>query len=295
MLRELGGELRAARQQRGLTIADVQTETKIRSRYLEALEEGRMDILPGDVYAKGFLKTYAHFLGLNGHAFVERYKQWQTEQEGSAGQESQVGPAASTATPVTPPAEIVVRSRAKGKRGKRGKRGLGLGLGLAALLIVSIVAGAWLAWRSWSAWPEGRAGQGEASPVQQPAQAPDSSDGTDGTPPGPGGGATAGSAVTLEPGTPPDQFTVPFTAHGAAGQPLKLTVTVSAACWIRLERAGGAVVEQTLPPGSSLTWDFTGEARIKLGNPPAAKLQVSGAPVPDPVATYPVTYVFTQS
>ena len=194
---------------------------------------------------------------------------------------------ASTAKPATSPTELVVRSQANGKRG--------LGLGLAALLVVSIVAGAWLAWRSWSAWPEDRAGQGEASPVQQPAQAPGSSDGTNGTPPGPGGGATAASAVTLEPGAPPDQFTVPFTVRGAAGQPLKLTVTVSAACWIRLERAGGAVVEQTLPAGSSLTWDFTGEARIKLGNPPAAKLQVSGAPVPNPVATYPVTYVFTQS
>ena len=70
---DIGGSLREARLKRGLTPADVQKAIRIRDRYLQALEEERWDVLPGDAYVKGFLRTYADYLGLDGNLYVEEY------------------------------------------------------------------------------------------------------------------------------------------------------------------------------------------------------------------------------
>jgi hypothetical protein len=70
---ELGSSLREARVRRGAELGEVATETHIRMRYLNALEEERFDLLPGSVYAKGFLRTYADYLGLDGQVFVDEY------------------------------------------------------------------------------------------------------------------------------------------------------------------------------------------------------------------------------
>ena len=70
---EIGSSLREARTRRGLALSDVERATHIRSRYLSALEEDRFDTLPGPAYAKGFLRTYADFLGLEGQRFVDEY------------------------------------------------------------------------------------------------------------------------------------------------------------------------------------------------------------------------------
>ena len=70
---EIGGSLREARLKRGLSPADVQKAIRIRDRYLQALEEERWELLPGDAYVKGFLRTYADFLGLDGNLYVDEY------------------------------------------------------------------------------------------------------------------------------------------------------------------------------------------------------------------------------
>ena len=72
---EIGSSLRQARQHRGLEIADVERETHIRAKYLGALEDDRFDVLPGQAYVRGFLRTYADFLGLNGGLYVDEYNE----------------------------------------------------------------------------------------------------------------------------------------------------------------------------------------------------------------------------
>jgi hypothetical protein len=74
-LDDIGSELRETRLRLGLTLERVETETRIRRRYLEALEEERFDELPGEAYAKGFLRTYADHLGLDGAQFLARYRE----------------------------------------------------------------------------------------------------------------------------------------------------------------------------------------------------------------------------
>ncbi len=66
--------LRLARQEHGQDLRTVSQVLRIRHAYLEAIEEGDFDKLPGTAYAIGFLRTYAEFLGLDGELIVERYK-----------------------------------------------------------------------------------------------------------------------------------------------------------------------------------------------------------------------------
>ena len=70
---QIGASLREARTRRGLSPADVQKAIRIRERYLTALEEEKWDLLPGEVYAKGFLRTYAEFLGLDGDLYIDEW------------------------------------------------------------------------------------------------------------------------------------------------------------------------------------------------------------------------------
>lgn len=70
---EIGSSLRDARVRQGLDVADVEADTKIRSKYIRALEDERFDLLPGDAYVKGFLRTYADRLGLDGQLYVDEY------------------------------------------------------------------------------------------------------------------------------------------------------------------------------------------------------------------------------
>jgi cytoskeletal protein RodZ len=72
---EIGLSLRQARERHGLDLADVERETRIRAKYLNALEDEQFDVLPGAAYVRGFLRTYAEFLGLDGNLLVEEYNE----------------------------------------------------------------------------------------------------------------------------------------------------------------------------------------------------------------------------
>jgi hypothetical protein len=70
---DIGHSLREARTRRGLTPADAHKAIRIRERYLTALEEEHWDMLPGEAYTKGFLRTYAEYLGLNSQLYIDEY------------------------------------------------------------------------------------------------------------------------------------------------------------------------------------------------------------------------------
>jgi cytoskeletal protein RodZ len=72
---ELGRLLVQARTAKELTLADVEATTRIRQKYLEALESGSYEVLPRGATARGFLRTYARFLGLDADAALRLYEQ----------------------------------------------------------------------------------------------------------------------------------------------------------------------------------------------------------------------------
>jgi hypothetical protein len=71
---EIGNTLRESRLRRGLDISDCEGATKIRGKYLRALEEEQFDVLPGPTYIKGFLRTYSEYLELDGRLVVDEYE-----------------------------------------------------------------------------------------------------------------------------------------------------------------------------------------------------------------------------
>ncbi|WDM01345.1 DUF4115 domain-containing protein [Alicyclobacillus cycloheptanicus] len=72
-LQQLGQVLRKRREELGLDLETLQARTKIRTRYLEALENGDWSVLPGQVYARGFVRNYAENVGLDGLALLKTY------------------------------------------------------------------------------------------------------------------------------------------------------------------------------------------------------------------------------
>lgn len=68
-----GVTLRRAREQRGLSMRDIAQKTRISVRWLEALEEARLDGLPAEVFVSGYLRSYARAVGLDGQSLLSRY------------------------------------------------------------------------------------------------------------------------------------------------------------------------------------------------------------------------------
>ena len=71
---DIGESLREARMRAKVDIAEVESQTKIRAKYLRALENEEWDLLPGPTYVKSFLRTYAEALDLDAKLLVDEYK-----------------------------------------------------------------------------------------------------------------------------------------------------------------------------------------------------------------------------
>lgn len=70
---ELGRQLKEARLQKGMSLDDVQEVTKIRKKYLEAIESGDYKVLPGSFYVRAFIKTYAEAVGMSPDELLEEH------------------------------------------------------------------------------------------------------------------------------------------------------------------------------------------------------------------------------
>src|SRR5438270_6433106 len=71
---DIGSTLREARMRARIDISEVEAHTKIRAKYLRAMENEEWDLLPGPVYVKSFLRTYGDYLGLDSRLLVDDFK-----------------------------------------------------------------------------------------------------------------------------------------------------------------------------------------------------------------------------
>ena len=114
-----------------LDIADVEGKTKIRAKYLRALENEEFSMLPGPTFVKTFLRTYAEALGLDAHGLVEEYRRTQ-----------EPGDEPEPLAPLGPPGGPRERRRVGGPGPRLGPlliAGLGLLAVVAALLVIGLV------------------------------------------------------------------------------------------------------------------------------------------------------------
>jgi cytoskeletal protein RodZ len=72
-LTELGKLLKEKREEKGMSLEELQTATKIQKRYLAAIEDGNYDVLPGTFYARAFIKNYCEAVGLNYETVFDEY------------------------------------------------------------------------------------------------------------------------------------------------------------------------------------------------------------------------------
>jgi transcriptional regulator with XRE-family HTH domain len=123
----IGDTLREARMRQRLDIADVEARTKIRAKYLRALENEEFGMLPGPTFVKTFLRTYAEALGLDPQVLVEEYRATYESRE----EAEQLQPLSPTA---------VARDRRRGARPPRGPW-MVIGLGVLAVVALLLVIG----------------------------------------------------------------------------------------------------------------------------------------------------------
>lgn len=111
-MKELGELLRTTREQKGISLKDIQESTKIRLTYLEAIERGDLAGIPGEVYRKGFISNYAAAVGLDSQAILERYNRIKTEME---------QPAPSGSTPMIAKPVVTEKTASKENPGAKEK------------------------------------------------------------------------------------------------------------------------------------------------------------------------------
>src|SRR5687768_6323500 len=87
MAETLGEKLRHAREERGLSLSEVADQTRISSLYLESIENDDYRILPGGIFNKGFVKSYAKYVGINEQEALQDYANLVAETAGPAGEE----------------------------------------------------------------------------------------------------------------------------------------------------------------------------------------------------------------
>lgn len=131
---EIGATLREARMRARIDVSEIEAQTKIRARYLRALENEEWDLLPGPTFIKSFLRTYAAALGLDGKALVEEYRV-NFEHPG----EPEIQPLSAQRRRARSPGEAGGTSSGGGGGGP--SRGYMVTVGLIGLLIVILVVG----------------------------------------------------------------------------------------------------------------------------------------------------------
>jgi cytoskeleton protein RodZ len=258
---EIGDTLREARVRRDMSIKDAEDALKIRSKYLQALEEEDFEVIPGPTYVKAFLRTYSAWLDLDPEQMIGEYvSRWEPAQDPqragrSAGGSSSRGQ---------------YRRPGGGGPPSRGRRRQPnyLLVGVIAVVIILVLA---IIFRD----------RGDEPAVIEP----DAVSSTTSTLTEEAGGQTGGSAST---DTPAGAEDIALVIRAATGPSWLVVKPISG--------DGAALYENTLAQGEELSFSEPGGFRLSIGAPAAVVLVVNGEEmsVPEPYGVFTLTDVGLQ-
>jgi cytoskeletal protein RodZ len=282
-LHELGEYLQRTREANGQSMDEVVEATKIRSRYLQAIEDGDFKVLPGIVYARGFVRGYADYLGLDGAKIAAQYL-------GSSADQLQEDNGASD--PVQTP-EIATRRRTSpvshkkvmAERKRRGVVGTPMRKSRSKSSGIMWVAGVVLLFTA-------AVVVYTSFIVPSHTQSPPLTKVINKRPPS----GSSGSAVAQAQGTTivhhPQPAVVKFvqTASGnysaaysvITSKSLDVVVTaVSGTCWVQVAADGKTIVSSlTLQPGQTQTWKANSSMQLLIGNSSHITMTINGVQAP---------------
>ncbi|MEW6080571.1 MAG: RodZ domain-containing protein [Bacillota bacterium] len=240
-MKDIGEALKRAREERGLSLREVQTATKIRQKYLEALEAGDDSVMPGEVYTKGFIRSYAEYLGLDGWEMVGHYKAWKDS--------------------VRPSSELKPEERPVQLRRVRPPH-----YPAWVLVLLLVAFGGFLGRQYYLSSRPVKAPPVEAPVEEEPAGEPEP---TPEEPPGEPG-MPAIRRVEISPTVV--EYHVP-----AESVQLEVGVApITDRCWMHVTVDGRVVFDGMLAPGQIQAWETSGEVRIRAGRPWSLTFNLNG-------------------
>ena len=237
----VGDILRREREKQGLTIADIEKGTSIRGLYIEHIERGNIDELPGLVYAKGFVRNYAKFLRLNAEALVQQF----AEENGS------------TPPPVPAEPESAPRRISLSTVGDESLSSISIGgtrssyasifgkLAAGIIVLAALVGG----------------GVAAISAINSPAQVP-----------------AAPPVKTEQPAAPAAaaEADASDTARAAHTDGVNVSVTLTERCWTEVSVDGKSVLEGIIEKGKTESWKGKESVVIRAGNAGALDVTFNG-------------------
>lgn len=264
---DLGALLRKAREQRGYTLDDIQDITKIRKRYLEAIETGDYKVLPGSFYVRAFVKTYAETVGLDAEEVLRLYQKELPK----------------VAEPETAMIEPIVRKsrRSSHHNDRIGRVTVTLLMWLFPILIVAVI------YIYFSNNADRNPEEMTPRPITEDTATPVPTVTTQPTatvPPSPSASASESAA----PGVSPVTLTLVETRRSiqyievSPGGPHKLEIEVTGRCWIEIKEGNSSgkslftkeIQEDDTP--QTLSFDLTGPLYVNVGRADHAKITIGG-------------------
>ncbi len=259
----LGDLLRQTREQKNLSLNDVEQGTNIRKSYIKAIEDGNYEKLPGEVFLKGFIKAYGRFLGLDGKALIDQYKEEKnstysdskindttTEESVSNIQQEKVTSADTTIKKENPikksPKSTVPNIGSLNTNDqylKTQNSGNKRNIILLILIIVIIIGGA-IMYLSFSQTSD------EPKPSTPPVQQQTTQE------------QTTSSTPTQEVITDS-----------------QVSATFNQDCWTEVTADGKVILSETVKAGSSLNWKANKQIDITVGNAGAVDVTFNGQPI----------------
>ena len=246
MFHMVGYTLRQERERQNLSIEDIEQGTSIRALYIEAIEAGEYDKLPGTVYTKGFIKNYAKFLGMDADSVVKEFAtdlaELSAEAEAKAAAENaeQNSNKPVEVKPVKPEKKPLGHSISEGQN-----RSSSMLIVAAVVLIAALAGGAWSFLSS---------SDDDIATTNPPVQ----------------------QTVAPEP-VPPDNPTPVANANPAPqSDGVNIQARFNNRCWTLVTVDGTVVQEGIVEGGQTLSWEGKENITFRLGNAGAVEFFQDG-------------------
>ena len=256
VLIELGARIRAIREERGLRIDDIVETTRIRKQFLEGIERGDYSEFPGDVYIRGFVRTYLKTLGAE--AVWEEVGSLFKEEQRESNEPAALGTCTAPARGFKPASKFWIF----------------------LLLLCALAGSGWYVWYAWN-------GKLVTPNPPRALETDASRDALTGT---------AGNRTSSLPGATELLSTDTFSQDASLFSPLsgdlrpsptptpgpvqeqlkKLVLSAGRECWIRVVRGDKVVYQDILPKGKSVTFDADVRLVVTYGRPDAVSIAWNG-------------------